>query len=153
MLNLQVNGAGEIVQDERSKMMKSVPLESVAPPACPAHLLPEVNPTKSECAATLCMSICHGGGGKGKITAPASAILSCHCGFQVVRRRIHPGMMREFHRIPDSTMQDHFRWQAAAPPPVSFKHHFRKTDFSEYNEAAAQFAKHLVTDKGSSAAH
>ena len=62
-------------------------------------------------------------------------------------------MMREFHRIPDSTMQDHFRWQAAAQAPVNFKYHFRKTDFSEYNEAAAQFAKHLVTDKGSSAAH
>ena len=73
---------------------------------------------------------------------------------QVVRRRIHPGMMREFYNMPVSTMHDHFRWQPLAPahPTVDFKHHFRKTDFSEYTEAAAQFAKHLVTDKGSNLA-
>ncbi len=72
---------------------------------------------------------------------------------QVVRRRIHPGMMRDIHRTPDSTMQDHFRWQAEhSSMPVNFKHHFRKTDFSEYIEAAALVGKHLVTNKGSHSA-
>lgn len=75
MPSLQVNGAGEIVRDDRSKMMKSDPLQSVVPPACPAHLLPEVKPIASGLfrvppCRNMCvpsMPFCHGGCGKGNL--------------------------------------------------------------------------------------
>eukprot|EP00891_Asterochloris_glomerata_P006799 jgi/Astpho2/6799/fgenesh1_pg.00103_%23_24_t len=64
-------------------------------------------------------------------------------------KRVNPGVMPQYAQTPPSTVQDHFKWNQEEQEPVNFRHHFKKTDFSEYTDVAARFMKGLITDKAS----
>ncbi len=64
-------------------------------------------------------------------------------------KRVNPGVMERYIDMPESTMTDHFRWLPEQQEPLNMTAHFKKTDFSEYNEVAAQSMKGLITNKSS----
>lgn len=65
-------------------------------------------------------------------------------------KRVNPGVMEKYVDMPGTTMADHYRWlDPKQQEPLNRTHHFRKTDFSEYNEVAARSMKALITNKTS----
>ncbi|KAL3151425.1 hypothetical protein ABBQ38_012435 [Trebouxia sp. C0009 RCD-2024] len=64
-------------------------------------------------------------------------------------KRVNPGVMEGYVDMPGSTMTDHFKWLSAQQETLNRTHHFKKTDFSEYNEVAARSMKTLITNKSS----
>lgn len=64
-------------------------------------------------------------------------------------KRVNPGVMERYIDMPESTMTDHFRWLPEQQEPLNMTAHFKKTDFSEYNEVAARSMKGLITNKSS----
>ena len=63
-------------------------------------------------------------------------------------KRVNPGVMEKYVEMPASTMTDHFQWlDPTQQEPLNRTHHFKKTDFSEYNEVAARSMKALITNK------
>ena len=64
-------------------------------------------------------------------------------------KHVNPGVMEKYVGMPGSTMSDHFKWLPEQQESLNRIHHFKKTDFSEYNEVAARSMKTLITNKGS----
>jgi len=64
-------------------------------------------------------------------------------------KRVNPRVMERYIDMPESTMTDHFRWLPEQQEPLNMAAHFKKTDFSEYNEVAARSMKGLITNKSS----
>ncbi|KAK9815405.1 hypothetical protein WJX72_003163 [[Myrmecia] bisecta] len=82
--------------------------------------------------------------------APAASIAPAQTDFVPLSmsktgKRINPGIMPQYSKIPVSTMAAHFSW--APDEPVNLRYHLKKTDFSEYNEVAARFMNNMVTAK------
>ena len=77
--------------------------------------------------------------------------LASSCCLQVMDlwKRVNPGVMESYVAMPDSTMTDHFQWLPEQQEALKMTHHFKKTDFSEYNEVAARSMKGLITNKSS----
>ena len=44
-------------------------------------------------------------------------------------------------------MRDMFQWRQEEADELDSRHHRRKTEFTEYTEAAARFMNQLITDK------
>ena len=76
-------------------------------------------------------------------------MLPLHLQVMDLWKRVNPGVMEHYVDMPQSTMTDHFRWLPDQQEPLDTSCHFKKTDFSEYNEVAARSMKGLITNKGS----
>ncbi|KAF6266806.1 hypothetical protein COO60DRAFT_1632841 [Scenedesmus sp. NREL 46B-D3] len=65
----------------------------------------------------------------------------------VIWKRIGPGMLPGSSAMPQSTSADAHTHQAGLAEAPDATHHLRKTDFSEYTEAALRCMHHLHAAK------
>eukprot|EP00798_Chlamydomonas_sp_ICE-L_P021018 gene21018-27883_t len=49
-------------------------------------------------------------------------------------RKLQPGVMESTTKLPKPTMKDHFQYDSKSAFDVDHRHHFKKSDFSEYIE-------------------
>jgi hypothetical protein len=62
-------------------------------------------------------------------------------------KRICPGMMPDTAKTPNTTNADAYAWRPELNDKVDERHHLKKTDFTEYTEAAVKIMNRLKEGK------
>ena len=58
-------------------------------------------------------------------------------------QKLIPSYLPQLYTTPLSTAHSHYRWDAALVETKTGRHHFKKTDFSEYTEVSLRLMRHL----------